>query len=313
MADQTCQATLAPSAWPADHPVLCTTQHPHNSQAALGSRSYRPRADFPRAQNSGWRICVVPSGAPSLTTAVRSGADGVAFVPLIIPARPRPAAYSTRPPASVPGPQPRRWRRTRPRVFIIMSSTARALLSLGSAMEDLPALPSPRSPPPAPGRTCPAGRASPEPCSRGRPRTLSRRGKGSGLRPPRTRSACTSTFREICFACATLLHHSSSRQQRTGCHKTQAAPVEQHSPRVLGLTRRDRVRQHPPPDGCDPDSRFPSPPPSSGYGAQEVECRLNFVANPQPMLPPRAPACIRSTLRRTPKGNSSRQTVGTCA
>lgn len=114
---------------------------------------------------------------------------------------------------------------------------------------------------------------------------MSRRGKGSGLRPPWTRSACTSTFREICFACATLLHHSSTRQQRAGCHKTQTAPVEQHSPRVLGLTRRDRVRQHPPPDGCDPDSRFPSLPPSSGYGAHEVECRLKFVANPRPMLP----------------------------
>ncbi len=110
------------------------------SQVALGSRSCRPRADFPRAQNTGWRICIVASGAPSLTTTVRSGADGVAFVPLIIPARPRPAAYSTRPPASVPGSQPRRWRRSRPRVFIIMSSTTWALVSLGSAMADLPAL-----------------------------------------------------------------------------------------------------------------------------------------------------------------------------
>ena len=29
-------------------------------------------------------------------------------------------------------------------------------------------------------------------------------------------------------------------------------------------------------------------PPSSGYGAQEVECRLNFVANPRPIPPTRA-------------------------
>ena len=122
----------------------------------------------------------------------------------------------------------------------------------------------PRSSLSASGRTCPAGRANLELSSRGRPRALSRRGKGSGLRPPWTRSACTSTFREICFARATLLHHSFTSQPRTGCHNTQAAPIEQHSPRVLGLTRRDRVtgvRQHPQPDGCDPDSRFPFGPP----------------------------------------------------
>ena len=157
--------------------MLCTAFR--NIHAALGSRSCRPRADFPRAQNSGWRICIYRFWRPSLATAVRSGADAVAFVPLIIPARPRPAAYSTRPPASVPGSL------LNPSLAPLPSSSVYNYVvnDLGSRLCGSGhggfACASPRSSPPAFGRTCPAGRANLELSSRGRPWTLSRRGKGS--------------------------------------------------------------------------------------------------------------------------------------